>query len=257
MLTIQLLGGFKISQEGELLDIPLRPRGKSLLAYLLLHHATPQDRAHLAYTFWPETSDSQARTNLRRELHYLRRLSPLIAALISSDGQVIQGQMSERCTLDVSQFTSLLAAAEQTTDSIIRKAHHQAAIGCYGGDLLPGLYDDWVLVKREELRQAYIRLLETLTLLLVDERSYAVATTLSQRLLQCDPLYEAGYLQLMELYALQDNRARALHTYHTCVTVLERELGVPPGEETERLYQRLLHAEEHSSDGQRGSTATA
>ncbi len=247
MLSIQLLGGFKITDDGESLPGLTRPRGKSLLAYLLLHHATPQDRAHLAYTFWPETSDSQARTNLRRELHQLRQSFPRFDAFVQSDGQSVQWQMPANGVLDVAEFTHLLAAATQATDHAIRKAGYQAAIDLYHGDLLPGLYEDWVLTKREALRQAFIQALEMLTRTLVSDRDYAAATRLSQHLLQYDPLYEAGYLQLMELYALQDDRARALHTYHSCVTVLERELGVPPGAELEAIYQRLLHADQRNA----------
>lgn len=255
MLTIQLLGGFKITDDGEPIPGLTRPRGKALLAYLLLHHATPQDRAHLAYTFWPETSDSQARTNLRRELHQLRQSFPRFDAFIQSDGQSVQWQMPEESTLDVAEFTRLWAQATQATDHATRKAGYQAAIDLYRGDLLPGLYEEWVLTKREELRQAFIQALEMLTRTLVADRDYAAATRLSQRLLQYDPLYEAGYLQLMELYALQQDRARALHTYHSCVTVLERELGVPPGAELEAIYQRLLHADQRNA-GERSVSAS-
>lgn len=48
------------------------------------------------------------------------------------------------------------------------------------------------------------------------------------------------YLQLMRLQALQGDRAAALRTYHTCVTVLARELGVEPAPEIEAAYARLL-----------------
>ncbi|MEZ4681263.1 MAG: BTAD domain-containing putative transcriptional regulator [Caldilineaceae bacterium] len=192
MVSIQLLGGFKLTQGGQTIPGLARPRGKSLLAYLLLHHATPQDRAHLAYTFWPETSDSQARTNLRRELHQLRHSSPLFAALIQSDGQSVQWQMPAAGTLDVAEFTRLLAAAGQATDPATRIESYRAASELYQGDLLPGLYDEWLLPIREELRQAYIRALETLTALLVNERDYTAAVTLTQHLLHYDPLYEAG-----------------------------------------------------------------
>lgn len=249
MLAIQLLGGFKITQNGDPIPGLTRPRGKSLLTYLLLHHATPQDRTHLAYTFWPDSSEKQARTNLRRELHHLRRVSPLFDALIHSEGQSVQWQMPDNSTLDVLEFTYLLDAAAHATDPSRRVEQYQAAINRYQGDLLPGLYDEWLLAKREELNQAFIQALETVTTLLVNERDYATAIALTQRLLHHDPLYEAGYAQLMELYAFQDDRARALHTYHTCVTVLERELGVPPGDEIEMLYQRLHRAEEDEIPG--------
>ncbi|MEZ4621370.1 MAG: hypothetical protein R2867_38535 [Caldilineaceae bacterium] len=65
MLNIQLLGGFKLAHRGEAVADLIRPR-QALLAYLLLHHATPQDRAHLAAIFWPETSDSQTHESTPR-----------------------------------------------------------------------------------------------------------------------------------------------------------------------------------------------
>lgn len=92
------------------------------------------------------------------------------------------------------------------------------------------------------MRQRYLRALEQLIALLASTRDYASAVQFAQRLLRYDPLHEAGYRQLMELYALQNDRAHALHTYHTCTTRLERELGVPPSAETQALYERLLKA---------------
>ena len=38
-------------------------------------------RVHLAGLFWPESSDEQALTNLRRELHTLRHALPTFGAL--------------------------------------------------------------------------------------------------------------------------------------------------------------------------------
>ncbi|MEZ4861430.1 MAG: AAA family ATPase [Caldilineaceae bacterium] len=243
MLTIQLLGGFKLTYDGEPVPNLTKPRGKSLLAYLLLSQGTPQDRAHLAATFWPETSDRQARTNLRRELYQLRQTLPFFADYCQGDNQSVLWTASPDCTVDAVTFAQHLQTAAQATDSTVRKACYQTAIDLYQGELLPGLYDEWLLPQREALRQAFIQALEALTALLAAERAYGPATTLTQRLLQHDPLYEAGYTQLMELYALQNDRARALHTYHTCATILERELGVPPSDATEALYQRLLQAD--------------
>jgi hypothetical protein len=36
------------------------------LAYLLLHRGVPQPRQQIAFRFWPETSDTQAQSNLRQ-----------------------------------------------------------------------------------------------------------------------------------------------------------------------------------------------
>src|SRR5439155_16046891 len=59
-------------------------------------------------------------------------------------------------------------------------------------------------------------------------------------LLRHDPLHEATYRHLIRLYALMGDRAAALRTYHTCATVLERELATEPGPATREAYERLV-----------------
>jgi hypothetical protein len=61
------------------------------------------------------------------------------------------------------------------------------------------------------------------------------------RLLLDDPIDETVYLDLMRLLALNDDRAGALRVYHTCADILQRELGVEPGQSTREAYERLLH----------------
>lgn len=109
----------------------------------------------------------------------------------------------------------------------------------YQGDLLPSCYDEWILPERDRLRQMYLQALQQLVLLYEQERDYDAAIIMTQCLLRHDPLHEAAYQQLMRLYALQGNQAAALRVYHTCTTVLERELAVEPGEATRLIYESL------------------
>jgi DNA-binding SARP family transcriptional activator len=57
-------------------------RAESLLAYLLLHHDAPQPRLRLAFLLWPDTTERQAHTNLRKVLHTLRHALPEADSLI-------------------------------------------------------------------------------------------------------------------------------------------------------------------------------
>ena len=72
-LNIRLLGDFCLEYDGAPVTGVNTPRLQSLLAYLLLHRDAPQSRAHLAFQFWPDSAESQARSNLRTLLHRLRR----------------------------------------------------------------------------------------------------------------------------------------------------------------------------------------
>ena len=72
MLEISLLGEQRVAMDGSIVVALRSPRAMALLAYLVLHRGAPQRREYLAGQFWPDSSDAQARTNLRRELHTLR-----------------------------------------------------------------------------------------------------------------------------------------------------------------------------------------
>jgi DNA-binding SARP family transcriptional activator len=67
MLQIRLIGQFDVRLDGKRIVISSRA-GQSLLAYLAMTAGTPNRREKLAGTLWPESSDENARKNLRQEL---------------------------------------------------------------------------------------------------------------------------------------------------------------------------------------------
>ncbi|HEY6019173.1 MAG TPA: BTAD domain-containing putative transcriptional regulator, partial [Candidatus Paceibacterota bacterium] len=215
-------------------------RLKSLLAYLILHRNVPQPRQRLAFLFWPDASEEQARNNLRNLLHFLRRMLPESERLLLVDTQTIQWNPNAYFTLDVDQFTQAVAHSG-------RRFELQQAVSFYSGDLLPDCYDDWVQPEREKLREQFSGALERLIQRLEIEREYSLAITYAQRLLQVEPLREETHRQLMRLYAASGEKAKALHTYHSYVTLLKRELDVEPGPDIEAQYLRLLKNEGQSS----------
>ncbi|GIK73391.1 MAG: hypothetical protein BroJett021_23790 [Chloroflexota bacterium] len=74
ILRICLFGEFSLRYDDEPMLGMDTPRLQALLAYLvLLHRRTPVSRQQLAFLFWPNTAEEQARTNLRNLLHHLRR----------------------------------------------------------------------------------------------------------------------------------------------------------------------------------------
>lgn len=235
-LHIRLLGDFYLAYKGRPVTTLNTPRLQSLLAYLVLHCHAPQSRHHLAFLLWPDTTESQAHTNLRNLLHRLRRALPDAERFLHIDGQTIQWQPDGPFTLDVANFEG---AAAQTSSSAVL----QEAVTLYHGDLFPGCYDEWLLTKREQLRQAFTEILERLVQALEAERDYQTAIHYAQRLLQHDPLHEATYRRLMRIYALNGDRAAALQTYHICATLLQQELAVEPGPATREVYERLLKQE--------------
>jgi len=240
-LRIDLLGGFTATYNNEAIKALEKARLQELLAYLMLHRHAPVSRQKLAYAFWPEASDKQARKNLRTLLSRLRQALPDADDFLVVDAQAVQWRADASCTLDIADFEQALVEVGRAQQVENQASALETAIECYRGELLPDCYDDWVAPERERLRNAYQRALEQLILLLEEQRRYDAAIRYGQRLLREDPLHEAAYRRLMRLHALNGNRAGALRIYHTCTNVLQRELGVEPGVKTREAYQRLLN----------------
>ncbi len=250
-LHIQLLGGFQLfSGETPVSDIEI-PRVQSLLAYLLLHSGTPQSRSRLAYLFWPDSTESQAHTNLRNVVHKLRQALPNADAFLQIDRQTLCWKRTTQdapWTLDALDFEKAIGEAEQARDVAAERQALGRAIKLYRGDLLPGCYDEWILTERDRLRQEFLKALERLADLQEQERDYDAAIDTAQHLLRHDSLREATYRHLMRLYATSGDRAAALRIYHTCSTVLERELAAQPSKATRESYERLLSNEDPSGE---------
>lgn len=245
-LRIRLLGDFALLAN----DTPISsldvPRLQSLLAYLALHRGVPQSRSRIAYTLWPDSTDAQAHTNLRNLLFKLRMTLPEVDTFLVVDRLTLCWQQDTFWSLDVMDFEGAISRAEQarcTQDTAEERQALEEAVKLYQGDLLPSCYDEWIQPERDRLQQTYQGALERLTELLQQERNYAGAIRVAQRLLRLDPLQEATYRHLMRLYAVRGDRGAILRTYQTCAAVLKRELAIEPGLTTRKTYERLIRAE--------------
>jgi len=236
-LRIRLLGELDLRRD-EVAVPPLgSARAESLLAYLLLHREAPQPRQRLAFLLWPDSSDPQARTNLRHLLHNLRRALPDPDRFLEVTQRTLRWRDDASWWLDVAAFEDAVARAGQAGQAVPAL---QEAVELYGGDLLQSSYDEWLLEERERLRRRYLEALERLAELLEAGREHARAIGYAERLLREDPLREATYRLLMRLHDARGDRARALRTYHACAATLERELSVEPSAATRRAYAALL-----------------
>ena len=243
-LQIQLFGDFALTYNGAPLAGFNTPKLQLLVAYLALHRDAPQSRQALAYLFWPDSNDSQARTNLRNAIHLLRNTLPEIDHFLRIDNQTMQWRSDSPHSLDVADFAAGLQRATTLKDPAAALDLLKTTVDLSRGELLKGCYDDWILRDREQWHERYLGALEQTSTVAEQQRDYRTAIEYSRRLLQSDPLREESYARLMQLYALQGDRATALRVYHNCATILVRELGVEPGPVTQGIYERLLNLEE-------------
>ena len=111
----------------------------------------------------------------------------------------------------------------------------------YRGDyLLEDLYEDWTMVERERLANAYMDMLDRLA------ASYLVSGRVRESVGACyrglkkDRCHENSHRLLMTCYARMGQRAKAIRQYRLCESVMGQEYGTSPSPETRSLYENLL-----------------
>src|SRR5579875_3034166 len=109
---IRLLGEFNLTYADRQVTSLNTLRLQSLLAYLVLHRDVPQQRQHLAFLFWPDATEAQARNNLRQLLHQLRQVLPNAEQFLYTDTQVVFWHSITAFHLDVAAFEQKLALGD-------------------------------------------------------------------------------------------------------------------------------------------------
>ena len=104
VLHVHLLGGFRLAYGDESVTTVDTARLQSLLAYLVLHADTLQSRERLALLFWPDSRESQARTNLRQLLHQLRRTLPDAESFLYANTRTLRWCPEAPYELDAADF---------------------------------------------------------------------------------------------------------------------------------------------------------
>jgi DNA-binding SARP family transcriptional activator len=230
MLEVHLLGQFQIQKDQEEVDIPSRP-AQSLLAYLMLNVGIAHRREKLAGFFWPDASESNARSNLRHALWRLRKA--IGEEYIQADKITIAFEAESDYWLDVEAF-SRENAKGGTTEDLLKE------VSLYGGELLPGFYDDWVVLERERIRALFEQQVQALLKRLIEEERWPEVLEWAERWIATGTTPEPAYRALMFAHAGLGDTAGMAAAYQRCKKALLTELGVKPSEETKATYEWLL-----------------
>jgi DNA-binding SARP family transcriptional activator len=136
MLEVNLLGQFEVLQDGRRLTIPTR-NAQSLFAYFILNAGQAHRREQLAGLLWPDSSEDNARSNLRHELWRLRKaLEPEGQSCFRIDDLTIAFAPPSEYSLDVQCLASVPLEGSRADDLI-------AALSIYRGQKLPAFLERW------------------------------------------------------------------------------------------------------------------
>jgi ABC-type oligopeptide transport system substrate-binding subunit/DNA-binding SARP family transcriptional activator/predicted ATPase len=239
MLQARLLGQYEIRVDGQPVIISSRP-AQSLLAYLLLNPNRSHRREKLAGQFWPAACESNARSNLRHALWRIRKaFGPGAGTRLESDDLGVTYHPQPGDQLDVDSFEAC-SENKGSTEALL------LAASAYGGDLLPGFYEEWVVLERERLQAVFERKLGRLLDHLLAERRWNEALEWGEYWVASGGIPEPAYRALMLAHAGLGNLAAAAAQYQRCVEALARELGVEPSERTRKAFEQIRDGEVES-----------
>jgi DNA-binding SARP family transcriptional activator len=114
------------------------------------------------------------------------------------------------------------------------------AFDIYGGELLPELiYESWLFPKRTYYRNLYLKIIANLTKLYADQKLYGAIVEICQKAVSIEPHEEEIQVQLMENLIRVGKIREAKDFYEKTVSILEKEFGIQPTSELQRIAQLL------------------
>jgi DNA-binding SARP family transcriptional activator len=219
-LRVALLGGFRLCDGGERLELSLG--SQRLVAYLALR-GSPVRRTMAAGVLWPESSDGRAHASLR---------SALARALQPGRGTIQSGpldlSLASGVSVDLEAARDLAHALLNPSTTPVEPHAARTTVATLSAELLPGWYDDWILLEAENWRQLRLHALEAFAISLAAMGSFADAAGAALAAIAADPLRESSHATLIRVHLAEGNRSEACRAFAHCRKLLAAELNLEP-----------------------------
>ncbi|MEG3309949.1 AAA family ATPase [Streptococcus sp. SS-4456] len=210
----------------------------ALLYYLILRGEA--SREEVATLLWGDKNPEKARKNLRNTIYQTNRELG-IEAIISPNRSILAMNPDIDISCDVQLFLS----------DPLRHLH------LFKGKFLENFYikncpefDLWTEKIRFRLEKTYLQACQQL----LDKQEHLSdlegAENLILRMINMDEFNEDHYLSLMKLYLEVGQTRKIIETYHRLAQLLDRELGIGPGEAIKNLYYQVVRDHTEKKDTQ-------
>lgn len=217
---ISLLGGFGLFN-GQV-DVALAEGSQRLLAFVALRKK-PVNRTFAAGMLWPEADDQHAHSSLRSAV---ARLDPAAErALIVTANQL---RLSDSVRVDLWESEALARRLVGPHTSLSIRDSISKDLEALSTDLLPGWYEDWMILEAENWRQLRLHALDALAQQLSERGSYGDATFAAQSAVHADPLRESSRAALIKVHIAEGNVSEALIEFAKYRETLLSELNLEP-----------------------------
>jgi two-component SAPR family response regulator len=236
-LTAHCLGGMRVYGPGGEVKW-MSAKSAELFAYLLMHRDKGATRAQILEDLFDGQQNRQTYTYLYTVVYQLRRILKLHGlqnAVVSINGryQLLPGTVEA----DFVAFEDRLAAIGEITASNYEQACETERL--YTGDLFDEKGYIWSIAGKERLSALHKRFSHRLGQWLLEQGHIELAFPVVERLVARNETDEEANAMLLRLYAAAKDRHALIAHYGKYAKLVREELGLPPGAEMVRLFERL------------------
>jgi DNA-binding SARP family transcriptional activator len=225
VVRLSLLGGFDLRLDGASVELP--PSAQRLISFLALHRRSLM-RLFVAGSLWADAGEAQANSSLRSTLWRLHEKTHVID---TTSTHLSLAPWVRTDVGDAIEVSRRLIEDESPPEPEDVLALSQA------GELLPGWYEDWLIVERERVRQRRLHTLETACRRLTAARRFADALEAGLAAVAVEPLRQSSHAAVIEAHLAEGNLIEASRQYEQLRDLLREHLGTRPS----RRVLELLH----------------
>lgn len=228
--VVHLFGGPYVSCGGVTHGVP---RGsKRLLAFVALAGGRVE-RSYAAGCLWPFGDETRAAGNLRSSLWRLRQTGVDVVRADKWSLALAPGVGVD--THRLCEWSGRLVHGTAVTGDLTLDQVPADAL-----DLLPGWYDDWVIIERERIRQRVLHAMEALCRQLTRLGRYDEALAVARAAIAAEPLRESAQRVLLETLLATGCPSQAWGAFTAFAELVRGELGVEPSRSLTAMMSRSL-----------------
>ena len=235
---IKCFGKFEVLMNNEPIKFQTQ-KAKELLAFLLCNSNIPVYRDEISRILFDTGDEKNDANNLRVTMYRLR--NALINAGISKDQLLIRDDCTIAIEDGICDYIDFIQFIEK--NKIIDRSNVKTAIRIIetlNGELMSDMEAVWATELREVMMvKAESLMIKTALFCSESEKKYLKAEKILLRLIENDPLSEAGQLTLLDLYMKAGEKDKFEVYYRRYAKIIGEEFGTKPEKKYADFYNNL------------------
>lgn len=250
-LNVKFFGALEIKRGREIIREKMwkTQKAKALFCYLVVHQKKKfipfRDKSLTGFTrdklieiFWPNTTLSAGRSNLRSAIGFIRETVGDASILYEKETYSINPDW--KIWVDCKEFEKLLKIGQtlkQKGDEQTALAKYESALTLYQGDFLPEIYDNWAEDLRQFYREKYLEMLSNLANYNFMKGNLKEVIDHCEKIIETDKFREEAYGLLIKSYIKIRKRRKALNIYEQLSKLLKENFQSEPSFEIKKLFE--------------------